>query len=343
MQGSKTTGTASGVYLLLGPENGQKQEFLDQIRKKLTGAAGEKPEEYRYYPFKTEFQEVVSTLRNTSLFSKHRMVLLNHAHEVKNRADCEIIAEYIQKPANDATLILLSDQYQIDKRIDSAVPKDRRKVFWELFDNQKRSWITSFFRSVGITITPEAVELLLELVENDTHELKQVCDRLALFLKDEEFLTEENVEELVYHSKEESVFSLFEKIASGNLLASLEILQSLELSGLAEPSQLLGGLLWQFRKLLAARRMVDSRYSLEDAYRKLNIRSKKNQRVYAAACETYATSQLESILSLFSEYETQLRSNSGNIQDIYLKLFLYDIVMKKGDTALFTDDSLNLY
>ncbi|MAG14129.1 MAG: DNA polymerase III subunit delta [Spirochaetales bacterium] len=334
MSASRKSGKKPGVYLLLGPENGQKQEFIDQLTKKIASESGEKPEEYRYYPFKLEFLDVVSTLRNTSLFAAHRIVFLNQVHDVKNKTDCEILSEYCKRPVSDATLIMLSDLYQIDKRLDSVVPKEQKRVFWELFENQKQSWISNYFRSAGITITAEAVDLLLEHVENNTQELKQVCERLALFLKDEKTISEDLVEDLVYHSREENVFTLFDRIAQGSFSSSLEILQNLRHSGATDPSQLLGGLLWQFRRLLTVRRMIDARYSLDDAYRKLKIRGKKNQRVYAVACDVYTAGQLERIFTLFSEYETQLRSNSGNMQDIYLKLFLYDVVLKKGTTAI---------
>ena len=57
---------AAGVYLLLGPENGQKDEFLDQLREKIGTATGQPPEEYRFYPFSADYTEAVAILRNNA-------------------------------------------------------------------------------------------------------------------------------------------------------------------------------------------------------------------------------------------------------------------------------------
>ena len=327
---------ADEVFALLGPESGQKEEFLTQLRKRIKEKAGEPPEEHRFYPFKSEYKDLVAILRNTALFAKHRLVILNQAHEIKKKADVEILRDYCLSPVKDATLVLISDDYQINRRLADAIPKDNKKIFWELFENQKRAWIGGFFRKAGMSIEPDAVELILELVENDTQDLQRECQRLADFLSGTGSdgpggaVTVSRVEELIYHSKSESVFTLFDRIARGNFSGSLEILQSIQLSGEGDPAKILGGLTWQIRRLLAMRRLLDRRYSREDACKKLNIRGKKNQATYAEGCVTYNARQLAAMLAAIATYEADLRSGGGPLQDTYLQKFIFDAVVKKG-------------
>ena len=324
---------AAGVYLLLGPENGRKDEFLDKLRKDILERTGEPPEEYRFYPFKPEYPGLVAILRNNALFSKHRIVILSEAHEVKNKADIDVLKSYCNQPAEDATFIMMSDQYRIDKRLSETVSKESIKVFWELFENRKHAWIIDYFKKAGFAVEKEAVTLLLELVENDTRDLKRECERLILFLEGSEVVTAGKVEELIYHSKAESVFTLFDQIAGGDFPGALEVLQSLRLSGEGDPGQILGGLVWQFRRLLSMKRLVDRRHGYEDALRKANIRGKKNGRIYTAACERYSHHDLENILALVASYEADFRSGLADLRDIGLELFLYDIVVKKGKSS----------
>jgi len=324
---------AAGVFLLLGPEDGQKDDFVDGLKKDITKKNGEPPEEYRFYPFNAEYAAIVAILRNNALFSKHRFVVLNEAHDIKKPADIETLADYCLRPADDATFVLISDQYQVDKRLSKAVPKDGTKVFWELFENKKQSWIIDYFRKAGFAVETEAVNLLLELVENDTRDLKRECERLALFMAGSPTITADSVEELVYHSKEENVFTLFDHIAVGDFPGSLEILQSLRLSGSAEPAQVMGGLVWQFERLLSVKRYVENRHSVEEALNKANIKGKKNGRTYAEACKTYTARELESILTLIAGYEADFRSGTADLEDTELQIFLYDIVIRKGRSA----------
>lgn len=318
------------VYLLLGPENGQKDDFIAAIRKSISAQGQEDPEEYRYYPFDASIADIVAVLRNSGLFSKQRFVILNQAHDVKKGADIELLKSYCKKPVDDATLIMVSDRYSIDKRLKDAVPGKNTKVFFELFENKKRSWIIDFFRKEGKQIEIDAVNLLLELVENDTRDFRRECQRLALVATSSSTITEDMVDELVYHSKEESVFTLFDYIAAGDFPGSLETLQSLRLSGKSEPSAVLGGLAYQFRRLLAVKEYMRNRLSPDEALKKARIRGKKNGRTYIEASNIYSTTEIEKILALIADYEEDFRSGLTDLQDTGLQLFLYDTVVKKG-------------
>ena len=44
-----------------------------------------------------------------------------------------------------------------------------------------RTRIVNFFRGRGIQIEPQAVEFLLDMVDNDTRTLGGTCEKLALF------------------------------------------------------------------------------------------------------------------------------------------------------------------
>ncbi|MBN1686192.1 MAG: DNA polymerase III subunit delta [Spirochaetales bacterium] len=324
---------AAGVYLLLGPENGTKDEFLIRLRKDILKETGEPPEEHRYYHFDADYADMVATLRNNGLFSKHRLAILSDAHEVKKAVDIDILKSYCQRPVDGATFVMMSDQYSIDKRLAGAIPRDSVRTFFELFENKKQSWIIDYFKKAGFTVEPEAVNLLLELVENDTRDFKRECERLCLFMKGTDIVTADNVDELIYHSKEESVFSLFDHVVAGDFPGSLEVLQSLGLSGNTDPAAILGGLAWQFRRLLSVKRLVENRHSYEEALRKSNIRGKKNGLTYTQACRRFSREELDSIIALIADYEADFRSGLADLQGTALELFLYDAVIKKGGSA----------
>ena len=272
----------------------------------------------------------MAILRNSSLFAQTRLVLLYNTNEIKKKADADLLVEYIKSPVEETILLLLSDEYRIDRRIDEAVGKDRKKVFWELYENQKRSWIVDYFRRVNMAITQEAVELLLDLVENHTDDLKKECEKLALYFQSGANIDETQIESLIYHSKVENVFTLFESIGRRDLEAALDIYQNIRLSGESDPVQLLGGLVWQFRKLLKYVRLTGSGYSASDANAKLSIRGKKSQTSSSQAAQAYDAEALEWIITLISENEAQLRSIGTELQDIYFQRFLYKCVSLHG-------------
>ena len=228
--GPKTQSSAREppARLLLGPEEGEKSAFIEKITEALAARLGEPPERSRFYAGETSMAEIVRCLRNMSLFARHRLVIVSNAEEVKRAEEVAALVEYLASPAEDATLLLLSPGFpgDIDRRITGdqkkktpgAVPFEHQKVFWEMFDNQKQGWVTSFFRQRKISIAAEAVEYILDMVENNTRDMRVECERLALFFGPDAAITLESVEQYIYHSKEENVFTLFDRICDRELL-----------------------------------------------------------------------------------------------------------------------------
>lgn len=318
------------VYLLLGPEIGRKADFISSVRETLQKNLGENPEEHHIYPFKSNMQEVISLLQNTSLFTTHKIVIVSDAHDIKSKGDANLLVSYCKQPADDATLILASPKFSIDRRIEAAVPKEHKKIFWELFERDKHAWLHNFFRKADLVLTQEASEMILELVENDTQAMRRECERLSLYLDKGTVVDEDTVETYIYHSKAENVFSLFEKLAQNDFVGALEIYESIRLAGESDAVQLLGGLLWQLRRLMAFQRLVRRQYSPTDAGKKLAIRGKKNQKTYTTGCGNYTLQNLEQIIVLANQYEAYLRSVRKEVQELMMQLFLFHCIVKKG-------------
>lgn len=315
-------------YILLGPENGEKKEFIARIEKDLNKRFGES-EKYRFYPYDTEISEIVSIMKNGSLFSTHKLVILNNAEDVKKNG-IDLLLEYLKSPSDDVTLILLSDNSKIDSKLEKAVPADNKKIFWELFEDRKKDWVISFFRKKNLSIDPAAVEMLLEMIENNTDSMRSDCEKLAFYFKEGARITEDDIEKFLYHSREENVFTLFEKICRRDLENSLHVLNSMVLARESQPVQILSGLLWQFRNLLSLCTSLQQRIPQTEALQACNIRGKKNQKTYMDGIRNYRMDELERIITLSMEYDNRLRSVRTEMQDSLVEMYVYNCIRKRA-------------
>ncbi len=322
-------------FLLLGPESGQKEEYIEGIRRSLRKTHGETPEEHRIYPYKIDVKELVALLLNHSLFSRHRLVIVYEAQAISRKGDIETLIGYLSDPSDSSTLLLVSDEHHLDRRIEKAATKKRIKIFWELFENQKRSWVRSFFTSAGFSISEEAIELVLELVENDTADLRRECEKITVYFDSARAITETEVEELLFHSKNENVFSLFARIAEADLPSAIETLHAIVLAGPVEPGQILGGLIWQIRRLLSFRRLKNAHYSDDEIARQIGIRGKKNLRIYRNGSSNYTEEDLERMFLRATEYDGLFRETRTDIDRKILELFLYEIIVTRGRRPFF--------
>ncbi|MCF6321734.1 MAG: DNA polymerase III subunit delta, partial [Rhizobiaceae bacterium] len=240
------------------------------------------------------------------------------------------IVSYIASPGVDCTLFLLSDKISVDKKISSAIPKKAVRIFWELFENQKKTWISNFFRKERISVSQDAVELLLEMVENNTSDLRIACTKLSVFFGEGSQISEGDIEQFIYHSKEENVFTLFKKMASGDFSSSIEILHKIALGGEGSPVQLISGLQWQFRKLLTLSQLFADSWSREEALSKAQIRGKRNQQTYIDGLKKYSTRDLQRIIVLIAKYDILAREMNKDNHLIIMELFIYYCVTRKG-------------
>jgi len=320
-------------YLLLGPEKGKKQTFVKGIISSILKQDGEAPDILRFYPFETEAGEIISAASNGSLFASHTLIIVNQADTIKTK-DAKAFAQYLENPNSASTLIFISEESssaKISAPLSKKIKKPNQKIFWELFDSDKRAWLVNYFRSHNQSISKSGIDYILEMLENNTTEFKKTCQQLSLFFKEGTEISEELLEEFLYHNKEETVFSLFDKIAIGDFQGSLDVLQKIKLSGSVFYPQLVAGLLWQLKKLYSFSALIDQNYSPDESSQKLGIRSKKAKNIYFKATKYYSHNQLKKIIILSTRIDTLLRESRGEVQSVVMELYLYLIIIKKGD------------
>ena len=95
-------------------------------------------------------------------------------------------------------------------------------------------------------------------MENNTEALKTACSRFPLFFDKGYRVTEADALAILEHNREESAFSLFDAMGSGNFETALGIWNKLSLSKESSPIQLMAGLTYCFRKLSDWHRLAAS-------------------------------------------------------------------------------------
>jgi DNA polymerase-3 subunit delta len=132
------------------------------------------------------------------------------------------------------------------------------------------------------------------------------------------------VEKWLSHTREESAFTLFSRIAEGDLNRSVEILHTL-LAAKETGVAILGVLAWCFRKLrdylaLTANGMPD-----DFEFKKIGLASSKARKDYAAAGRRY---DADRCLSLTAGFDLRIRSSGSGFEEILMDQYLCAIMGK---------------
>lgn len=331
MPPSVQTAKNAPVWLFTGPEIGERNAAIEELRAFASKSAGHL-DAHSFYSGDVRMGDVVSLLQNGSLFADARFIVMRNANEIKKKEDLEQLLAWIAESSSvtDAFLVLVSDEVGIDKKIEAVIPKDHKRVFWELFENRKEEWITGFFRKAGYQIEGDAVASILELVENNTDALKTACSRFTLFFPAGYRITEADTESILAHNREESPFSLFDSLAEGDLEGALGILSKLSLSKESSPVQTIAGLTYCFRRLADWHRLADAGTTDEFSLKKAGFTSRRAIDQYRTASRRWNAAAASRILSLLANTDIALRSSGTALADCQMEMALYAILRKDG-------------
>jgi DNA polymerase-3 subunit delta len=314
-------------YIFLGPELGKKQDAIDDLRKKLAGGA--LVEETVFYAGETPAGHIAATVQNHSLFAEARLFMVKNAEQIKKKDEAALIASCMTGLDEGTVLILVSDEFRLAAGLDDTVPKENRRVFYELFENEKFEWVRSFFAREGFRIDPAGVDTILEMVENNTGALRRECSRLMLFLPKDRLVTAANVEQWLSHSREESAFTLFSRIAAGDLSKAIESLHTL-LAAKESAQGILAGLAWCFRKLRDYLELLETGEVNNFELKKIGLSAPKARDDYAAASRRYTIAAADTCLALTAEYDILLRSSGSALEEVLMDTYILKIFQGAG-------------
>lgn len=320
------------MVLFLGPEEGEKRAAVEEIRAALKNEHGEGLEEHSFYAFETSAEHVVSLLQNGSLFGSAALVRYRSVEHLKRKDEIEPLLAYSAAPSPESVLILESPEVSVAKGLEQAAGGRNKRIFWEMFDDQKQGWLLGYFRRRKVSIEPDAVELMLELVQNNTVELRQEADRLIAFVGDH--ISMDDVDQYIYHAREENIFSLFDAVTAEDLDHALDIVGKLLAD--TEAIQIVIGLSWQFDRLYHLQALREAGVVEKNLFQELGrvtgqrVNSKRVQKNLMAATRRYSPQECAAIKVLIGEVDALLRTVPAPLHSSVLEQFLYATIVRRG-------------
>ena len=325
------------LYLFTGPEAGERNDAIAQLKADARKKNGD-IDEYSYYAGDIRFCDVIAQLRNESLFSSATFIVLRNAEEIKLKDDVELLDSWAKASRGSPnTLVLVSEENGVEKKVEAIVPVTHKKIFWEMFEDRKSQWVQNFFRKNGFSVESDAIDEILDMVENNTETLKNECSRFFYCFEKGHTVTVDDVDNILAHNREESPFTMFEAMADSSsspaqrLEASLQILQKLRLSRDSSGVALIAGLTYCFRQLAAWHTIHANGANPTDLQLKIGgFAGKKNQERYARASKIWGPGATASIIALLSSTDMADRESGMALEDTRLTMMIYSIIIKNG-------------
>jgi DNA polymerase-3 subunit delta len=282
------------VYLITGSEPLLIAEACDAVRSAARGS-GYTDREVHFVERGFDWDRLLAEAANLSLFASRRLVELKLG-SAPDAAGQKALAGLSAQPPVDAVLLVSGELEwrQLKGAWVSAFEQHGALVVAQSVDRADLpSWIRGRVAGRGLTITPEAAELLADRVEGNLLAAQQEIERIALLMPGAA-LGADDVAALVADSARYDVFELAAAALTGQSVRALRILAGLRAEG-REPPLVLWALLNDLRGLSSVAWRAQRDRSLDAIFRDEKIWARR-QATIRAALPRFTRDEIESLL-----------------------------------------------
>jgi len=226
------------IYWLEGEETYYIDHLMQYAENNLLSETEKEFNLTILYGRDTDWAQLINACRRYPMFADKQVVLLKEAQQMK---DIEKLEAYIENPSNATILIVGYKEKKLDGRLKLAkLLKQKHELLTtrRLYENELPAWVKQTTQSLGYSIQPKALGLLVDAIGNDLSRLYNEIEKLTLNLKGKKEITDDDVETYVGISKEFNVFELQSAIAHKNMAKAIKIIQYFDANPKAGPLQL---------------------------------------------------------------------------------------------------------
>ncbi len=264
------------LYVFHGEEAYLRRYYLDSLHKLLVEDFAEAFNYHRFSPETISLQGVLDSIEALPMMAQRSMVQIDDVNFFALGEDGAAYAKFFSDIPDYCTVVLVYEtaEFKIDRRKKAlAEVFDRATVveFTQPSDRELISWVGRHLKKQGKQITVDDAQYLIHRTGGSMTALLSEIGKLAAYVEDEA-VTREHIDLLVEPVLEADVFAITDAINRGRYESALQTLRTV-LQKQEEPVRILGAMGGQYRRLLAAKRLLEGGKQQADLMKLCGIQS----------------------------------------------------------------------
>ena len=255
------------VYLVSGDEPLLLQECCDQIRQQARAAGCSEREIIDASLSSFNWQDILHSATSMSLFAERKLIELRLPSGKPGAEGSKALCEYLDIAGADDVLLIIAgkiDKQSTNSKWYKALDKAGATIqVWPVDGRSLPGWLQQRLRGAGMSIEPEALQLLCDRVEGNLLAAVQEVEKLKLLATDAQ-ITTRTVTEAVSNNARYNVFDMTDSALKGDATTSLRMLHGLRGEG-SEPVVVLWALAREIRTLYEVQLDCDKGQSAQQA------------------------------------------------------------------------------
>jgi len=317
------------VYLLYGKESFLINETKQLLIKQVLHDDEVEFNLSSYDLAETPIELALEDAETFPFMGERKLIFLHNpqfltAEKTKDKVEHNIsrLEAYIQEPSPYAIVVFVAPYEKLDERKKVTKALKKSAVTFEankLSEAELKNWIRSRAEYNGVTIAPEAVELMLTLVGTNLFMLTSEVDKLALYIGKGLTIDGQTVDHLVSRSLEQNIFTLVDKIVSRKIGDALRIYYDL-LKLNEEPIKILAVITNQFRLIYQVKELAKRGYGQKQIATHIKIHPFR-VKLAAGQAQKFTEEELTRIMKQLADADYQMKTGKMN-KELLIELFL---------------------
>ncbi len=304
-------GQLGNLYLLYGEEAYLRRQYRDKLKAALV--LQEDAMNCSVYSGKDiNASEVIDLAGTMPFFAERRVVIVENSGWFKSGND-QIAA--LVKSLPDTTCMIFVEA-EVDKRgkLYKAVTANGCAALCEMQDEATlRKWVMGLLKKENKTITPDALNLLLDKTGTNMENIRREVEKLVCYRYYEDGITAADVEELCIVQIQNQIFDMVEAVAQKKQKQALGLYYNL-LALKEAPMKILALTARQFHMLLQVKEMKSKGYQESDIARQTGLNPYFLKKKYIPQAAQFKLPQLEAALRTCVEAEENIKT--GRMSDM---------------------------
>tara|TARA_Y100000590_G_scaffold283425_1_gene318837 strand:- start:772 stop:1767 length:996 start_codon:yes stop_codon:yes gene_type:complete len=308
------------IFLLYGDNEGLKNQiikdyFIDNCKDKI--------ERFEEIEILNNFESFLSSLMNKSFFEDKKLIIVSRTSE----KIIKLVEEILSKNLNDIKLILNSSSLEKKSKLRTFFEKEKNLACIPFYSDDLKilnSIANIFFKKNNISISQEAINLIIDRCSGDRQNLNNELEKISFFMKGKKKITSEEIIKLTNLAENFSISELTDNCLSRNLKKTIKILNESNYS-IDDCILIIRTLLLKSKRLLKLKKEYEKNKNID-----LTISSYKppifwkDKEIVKNQILNWSLTDAEKLIYEINDIELLVKKNSFNSLNI-----LSDFILKK--------------
>ena len=293
-------------FLVYGENDGLKKEVIQDLQKNLKGNI-DHCDEAQILMDKEIFYEKIF---NQSLFDKEKIIIINRCSE----KIYELIENILEKDISDTKIILNANILEKKSKLRNLFEKNKELIVIPTYKDTSIGLLEiarKFFYNYKISISQEAINLLVSRCNGDRGHLKSELDKVLIYMHGKKNINLEEIYKLTNLSENISINELVDNSLSKNYQKTSEIINESSYK-FDDGIIILRTFLQRAKRLLNIYEKQDNNVnfdSLINDYKPPIFW--KDKPVVKRQLENWSKSKIKDLINNINKTETYLKTNSS--------------------------------